>query len=123
MKILYNSLLKAKEKGYWSAKVNETKDTLIHTLYYKEKNTEEIILDKEPSVEIPVLEFETPANVSYYDFSYPVKVYLEPTTGLKGCVRFKDDIRVEGLEEFKKIVFNKVLEVHSSLEVDRKSVV
>ena len=75
------------------------------------------MLNKEPSVEIPVLEFETPTNISYYDFSYPVKVYLEPSIGLKGCVRFKDDIRVEGLEEFKKIVLNKVMEVHDSLEV------
>ncbi len=119
MNDLYENLIKAKKQGYWSANVNKEKKIITHTLYYKVKSIKNIIYWEEPSIEVPILEFETPINVSYYDFSYPIKVYLEPFNAkLKGCVRFKDDTRVEGLEEFKKIVLDKVIETHNLFEIN-----
>ena len=113
MDSLYQKLIKAKERGYWGVKKNDKKNTFTHTLYYKE-------IASEYEREIPVLEFETPIDTEYYDFYYPIKIYIEPIMNLKGCIKIKDEIKLTGLEEFKKIVMNKILEIHDDIEIELK---
>lgn len=112
---LQKNLLKAKESGYWSARFDEKKNRFIHILYIQTVTAEDLIEDKVG--EIPVLEFETLKDKEYYDFYYPIKFYIEPKMGLKGCVKIKSDERTKGLEEFKKLVLEKAIEIQDNLEI------
>lgn len=106
MKTLYENLLIAKEIGYWGVIKNKEKNSFTHILYIKK--------DKE----IPLLEFETPLSTKHYDFSYPIKIYIDVERGFKGCLRFTDDSTITGLEEFKKKVLNKVISAHSDIVIE-----